>query len=409
MKSKAKNVTDATIKAWQKVRPKSAKACGQGLYFRTHASGADQWYFRYSLHGRAKWVFLGNYPDKTLADARRDARKARVALDEGRDIARERQQAKRDARAAKDLAALADYWYEAQIDGRIEHPEVVRRRLDNHIIPVIGRCRLDEIGPREVDLVLRKCRMRYPATANNALRDLRRMFKFAYKRELMAVNPAANFDLADAGGPQKSRSRILAEDELVRLFVAMDGSCAFGRCNALAVRLLLALCVRKMELLGAVWEEFDLGNGEWYLGSPTKTLGQRRTKSETDLVIPLAPAVVGWLEELKVFAAGSAYLFPARRRSRQARFPHMSPDTLNLALKQLASGVNHFTVHDLRRTARSMMSGLGVPKHVGDRALNHKVPGVSGIYDRYDYFAERRHALALLADKIEYLESRAAA
>ncbi len=62
--------------------------------------------------------------------------------------------------------------------------------------------------------------------------------------------------------------------------------------------------------------------------------------------------------------------------------------------------VDHFTVHDLRRTCRSLLASEGIPGHVAERCLNHKLKGVEGIYDRYDYFEERFEALNKIAQKL---------
>jgi len=56
-------------------------------------------------------------------------------------------------------------------------------------------------------------------------------------------------------------------------------------------------------------------------------------------------------------------------------------------------GIEYFTVHDLRRTCRSLLASTGVPSHIAERCLNHKLKGVEGIYDRHDYLDERREAL----------------
>lgn len=53
----------------------------------------------------------------------------------------------------------------------------------------------------------------------------------------------------------------------------------------------------------------------------------------------------------------------------------------------------HFTIHDLRRTARTHLAALGVRREVAERCLGHKVGGVEGTYDRHDYYKERRAAL----------------
>ena len=127
----------------------------------------------------------------------------------------------------------------------------------------------------------------------------------------------------------------------------------------------------------ALWAEFDLPRQVWQL-RPS------RTKMNSAIDIPLAPPVVEWLNELTVFAAGSDYLFPARRlihlkngQPRRNRFQHVGPDTLNVALRRLSlDDLEHFTVHDMRRTARTHMAAMGVDRFVAERALNHKIRDV---------------------------------
>lgn len=69
--------------------------------------------------------------------------------------------------------------------------------------------------------------------------------------------------------------------------------------------------------------------------------------------------------------------------------------------------IAEFTVHDLRRTCRSLLSAASVPGHIAERCLNHKLKGVEGTYDRYDYFDERREVLGraeeLVAPAIDHL------
>lgn len=60
-------------------------------------------------------------------------------------------------------------------------------------------------------------------------------------------------------------------------------------------------------------------------------------------------------------------------------------------------------MHDLRRTCRTLLASIGVPGHVAERCLNHKLKGVEGIYDQYDYFDERRAALSNLSEQLESL------
>jgi len=66
--------------------------------------------------------------------------------------------------------------------------------------------------------------------------------------------------------------------------------------------------------------------------------------------------------------------------------------------------IEYFTVHDFRRTARTHIEALGFPPHIGERCINHKIKGVEGVYNRYDYFEERKQALQALADFLESCE-----
>ena len=222
---------------------------------------------------------------------------------------------------------------------------------------------------------------------------MRRIFAFGIRRRFVLSNPAADFSpRLDAGGTERPRSRALGFDELAQLFEKIRGTPNFGEDNLLAIKVLLALCVRKGELLGARWAEFHL-DGETQAGAVWH-LPDSRTKTGESLDIPLAPAVVEWFNVLRTLAAGSDYVFPKRRRDPRERVPHMGIDTLNVALLRVKHDLAHFTLHDLRRTARTHLAALGVRREVAERCLGHKLRGVEGTYDRHDYFKERRAALA---------------
>lgn len=189
----------------------------------------------------------------------------------------------------------------------------------------------------------------------------------------------------------RPRSRALSTDELAELFESIRKTETFGGDNLLAMKLLLALCVRKGELFGARWEEFDL-EGRSQSG-PVWYLPASRTKTGEPLNIPLVPTVVEWLKVLQVIGAGSEYILPKRRQDHRNRVPHVGPDTLNVAMSRVKHGLAHFTLHDLRRTARTQLAALGIRSEVAERCLGHKLRGVERTYNRHDYFEERRVAL----------------
>ena len=391
-------VSDRTLRAWLNAGPVD-KGIGGGLIFcakeSSAARGQATWILRYRIAGRRREKVLGRYPDVSLKTARELARADRARIQQGVDVSAQKRLDKLKASQMEDVKGLSELWFERHIAGRHQHPKVVERVIRRHINPVIGKLAIDTVRPHHIDTVLNRIvKAGAPTVANDALRYLFRMFHFASKRRWTESNPVAGFDISDAGGTEMPRDRWLSREELSVLAKDMRETDNFGRINELSVWLLLALCVRKMELLSARCEDFDFDNRIW-------KLKPNCTKTKSQIEIPLAPQVVAWLRETMLLGCNSDYLFPARRliRKRQGeprtnRFPHVSTDTLNVALKRLPlKEVVHFTVHDMRRTARTHLGALGVDPFVAERALNHKLPGVQGIYDRFDYLPERRHAL----------------
>lgn len=384
---------------------------GDGLYMRKQTREGASWTLRYRFAGKEHWLTLGNYPDMSLALARIEARQARVLLDRQQNPLSVRRAAMEDERQKGSFKALCEDWYRAEVQARgLKHPGVPKRYLDKYLVPKLGRLAARDITPADVARVLDNLKGRAPTAANDLLRFTRRIFAFGVRRRIVRSNPAADFSpRLDAGGTERPRSRALGADELTGLFEKMRETANFGEDNLLAIKLLLALCVRKGELLGARWTEFDL-DGKTTAGAVWH-LPATRTKTGEGLDIPLAPAVVEWLRALNGLASGSEFVFPRRRRDPRERVPHMGIDTLNVALGRVAHGLPHFTLHDLRRTARTHLAALGVRREVAERCLGHKLRGVEGTYDRHDYFRERRAALAqwtqLLLDA-EHGESKVA-
>lgn len=392
------NLTERHLQAWLKAGTSIAgKSDGDGLTFTLSPAGTASWTLRYRLAGRARELTLGNYPDVSLQAARKLARQKRARVDDAVDVAAEKQRHKAAQRQPGTVAELVEQFLAKEIRPRHRQPKRVERLFERDVLPKIGRLAVEEVTPGHIDRMLRVIVAdERPTIANDVLRLVGRVFKFAFKRGMASNNPAAHFDSADAGGVESARTRRLTRAEVTGVFAAIrKAGPAFTRDNALAVSLLLALAVRKMELLAAQWNEFDLAKGIWKLPAG-------RSKTGAGIDIPLADPVIGWLQELQVRACDSPYVFPPRRSS--TRFPHVSPDTLNAALNDLPHELDAFTVHDLRRTARTLLASLGVSSEVAERCLNHKLRGVEGTYNRHDYFEERRQALTLLASLVVCLE-----
>lgn len=379
---------------------------GDGLYLRRLPSGTRKWVFRYTNFARKRvWFTIGSYPHLSLAQARGEAAQLNADVENGKDPSAER---KRDQQEIiKTVEQLFLDWYQHDVGRRLKNPQIPQRIYRKEIAPHIGKLALKEVNARDIRAIIHKvANSGRNATANDALMVCKQLFKHAIKLNLIDYSPAQAFTMSDAGGQEKSRERILSLDELEVLFrVLRKHRDQFVRENYLTIALLVHLGVRKNELIAAMWNEIDFDERVWRLPA-------ERSKTDVAITIPLSATSLEWFTELKVRACGSPYVFPSRRASK--RRGYISSDTLNHAIAKLfgqkvdsqkqptanllgGAGLEHFTVHDLRRTCRSLLASLGVPSHIAERCLNHKLKGVEGIYNRHDYLNERREAFEKLA------------
>jgi len=397
-------LTDVELRNWTKAGAAIVKSDGDGLTFTLSAKGTAAWTLRYRFAGKAKELTLGRYPDLSLTKAREMAAEKRVEVNRGVDVALEKQNRKEANKLAALVAktgtvqALYDDFFARQIEGQRKEPKQVAGVFALHILPVIGRKQVADIKPADIDRLLRPLSDRGVfQTARKVLQLTKTLFNYAMKRHIITANPAAPFNWKDIGGKAGPRSRVLSRAELVKFFKAMRDTPNFPPYSAAALKLLLALGVRKMELLTATWDEFDLAGGEWHIPA-------ERTKTEAAIRIPLSPWAIAILKEQRA-RSFNAYVFPMQRTMPGKTTGHLSETTLNHALYMLQSDLEPFTVHDLRRTARTHLAALGVAPYIAEMCLNHKpAKGIEAVYNVHDYFEERRAALGALSDLLAQCE-----
>jgi integrase len=156
------------------------------------------------------------------------------------------------------------------------------------------------------------------------------------------------------------------------------------------VRFILLTSARRSEAAGITWGEIK--DGVW-------TLPAARNKTKVDLVRPLSEAALNVLAQMgqEPSSDGKANraVFSVRDGKPITGFYDYKLDF------DKACGVTEWTIHDLRRTARSLMSRAGVNADIAERCLGHVIGGVRGIYDRHEYLEEKKRAFEALAAQIE--------
>lgn len=380
---------------------------GDGLYLKKLPSGTRKWVFRYTnIAATRVWLTIGSYSQLSLAQARGEAARLKADVENGIDPSAERKREQQETIKTVDHLFLD--WHQHDVSRRVKNPQIPHRIYTKEIAPHIGKLALKDVNARDIRAIIHKvANSGRNAIANDALMVCKQLFKHAIKLNLLDYSPAQAFTMSDAGGQEKSRKRILSLDELDLLFTVLrKHRDQFVRENYLAIALLIHLGVRKGELIGTTWSEIDFDKKLWNLPA-------ERTKTNAEITIPLSATSLEWFAELKVRACESPYVFPSRRASK--RRGYISDDTLNHAIAKLFgqkvdskkqplanvlgdAGLEEFTVHDLRRTCRSLLASIGTKNEVAERCLNHKLKGVEGIYNQFDYLDERREALETLAD-----------
>ncbi|ADT69752.1 tyrosine-type recombinase/integrase [Pseudoalteromonas sp. SM9913] len=381
-----------------------------GLYVKPNKERTGgAWEVRYTINKKRSFMTLteGRFPELSLADAKLLANNVLQMVKQGKDPLQKRIESSN--KTIITVSDLFDNWYEGP-RRKLKYADYPLRYFTNEVKPEIGRLRVEDVKAKHIqDLINKIMDSGRPSIPNKVLLLCKQLFKHATKLDCTDKNPAAAFDAIDAGGAGNSRSRILSTEEIKIIFSSFEeNSHIFTRDNYIASILLLTLGVRKGELIAAKWSEFDFSKNSW-------SLPESRSKTNVAIKIPIASALLPLFEELKVRSCGSDYLFPSRRASK--RRAYISDDTLNHALAKIFGkkvdgnkkpypnilgnkGIEYFVIHDLRRSCRSLLAQLGVPDNIAERCLNHKIKGVEGVYNRYDYFDERQKALTALAELV---------
>jgi integrase len=399
------SLTDVQIKQWIKAKEPVAKADGEGLTFTLSASGRAAWILRYRIAGKAKEKTLGQYPYISLAEARRLAAEDRAKIQLGVDVAVEKQRAKREAAGAWTVKRLAED-YLAKSEGRLEQStlEGQKQRLRDYIYPVIGNVNACDVRPSDLIAIVERAGKKSLHVARLVLGVEKAIFAHGLGRHIVESDPASQIKTSALLGPRPvARTRVmLSEDELKIILPLLP---KMGVQNALMAKILLGTAVRLGELVGAKWENVDFENKTWFI-PPTDIKGKKGKARNGDdvrgFIVPLTDSVLKWFSDLKELAFQSDYVLPIRSRKKAVGDAHMEAVTLNAAFNKfwktyVSDKCQRFTPHDLRSTARSHLSRLGVELLIAERCLNHSLGGLIAIYDQHDYLDERRIALEKLS------------
>jgi integrase len=318
---------------------------------------------------------IGPYGRVTLHQARVTAHKVFAAKLEGRDPAAEKREAKRRVVADQVEDLLESFIAQrlAQNRSAREISRLLRREVGK---PWAGRS-IHAISKRDVVEVVSAIEQRgAPAAANKTLKSLKTFLRWCVGRAVLDQSPAEGVPLP---AKEVARDRVLNDQELAKVILAarqMEGP--YGR----IVELLALTGQRREEVAGMKWDEPDLAQRIW-------TLPKSRTKNAKEHVVHLSGQAMALLQRAD---KNGPFVFSVLGSK---PFQEFSKGKRRL---DRLSGVTAWRLHDLRRTCVSGIARLGIAPHVADKILNHQagtISGVAAVYQRHEFFSERRQALEL--------------
>ncbi|MBN8504345.1 MAG: tyrosine-type recombinase/integrase [Burkholderiales bacterium] len=388
-------LTDTALKALKPNDKPYTVADERGLYVEVFPTGGIVWRFRYRVAGKREKLTLGKYPALTLKNARvkRDEAAQAAAMDKS--PARQKQLAKQAAADATTVAAFGERFFREIVAKDRKDITIPRRYFDKAIVPAIGSKPIRDVTTEDVRAIIWKKKDEgFDAAAGNIRGVLKRLFDFAMTAGLVNMNPVLALPMRHVH-KAKSRDRSLSPDE-IRTFLVAAFESNIRRQFKIGLHLILLTMVRKSELLLARWEHVDLEQAEWHVPAENSKTGKPH-------IVFLSRQAVGLFLELQALAGGSTLVLPGRG-SLTKPFAH---NAINNALKKSLQGqdIPAFTIHDLRRTASTLLHENGWASDVVEKALNHTIGGVRGVYNRAEYEPQRREMLQFWADYIDQLHA----
>jgi integrase len=405
----------------------------EGLMVRVFPSGAVSFRFRYTSGGKRRVMVLGEFGPGglSLADpfdqhhqAQREIKKGLDPIEERRKRQDGEQRAREERAGTGTVADLveqfvhrklrAERWDNAlsawvrdeknktrarkrpdaaaALLGYFDTDRPRRKTQKATLISEYGKINARDLTKRQLIALLDGIVDRgAPVSANRTHALLKQLFDWAAAKDIVPASPMAGIERP--GGDESPRDRVLTADE-IKAFWTQLADADMAEPTQLALKLLLVTAQRRGELTFAKWSHFDVDSKLWTIPVELlKTSHARRTKPESHAV-PLSPLALDLLGQLKELTGDGLYVLPAYVDKKKNR--SYSERVLSRAVRQNQDhfGIEHFTPHDLRRTAASLMTKLKVPRLHVEKVLNHTTGDIAEVYDRHDYLPEKRAALA---------------
>ncbi len=253
----------------------------------------------------------------------------------------------------------------------------IERIFTKYLLPRWGEQAFTSVGRDEVTELLDELSINNgPVMADAVLAQLSSLFNWHASRTSSYSSPIVR-GMKRTKSRERARKRILTDAELRAVWFAADALGTFGA----FVKIALLTGQRREKVATMRWDDID-DEGNWTIPADA---GEKGNAVQLRLS-PLAQKVLAMQPQIEC----NAFVFAGRRSKAIAGFS-AGKRTLDAD-----SGVTGWVIHDLRRTAKTLMRRAKVDRDTSERVLGHVIEGVEGVYDRHDYVQEKAEALIRL-------------
>jgi integrase len=360
-----------------------------GLVLRITPRGGATWCIRMrTASGKRTRPKIGSWPAMGITEARKQARATTVKIETGGDPVSAKRVLEAERKAQATLPTVAERlaaWKETKAFAwSIRYQQEVDRVCKTEIVPTLGKRPLSATTREDWTSLIAAKHKQAPGVGSMLYRTAASFLNHAEAHGWIAVPMLPRKGLAVIAPPVAARERTLTDVELRKVWKATDELKAKARAF---VRILVMTAAREMEVADIATGEIDLEKGTWFIPGS-------RTKNGCGIVLPVPPILVVDLKAVWPVHGGAAG--PHWRLLGDISGNGLRGFSKLKARLDKASGVTDWRWHDLRRTARTGMTRLGVPRDHAEAAINH-ISGRTQLertYDRHDYADEVIAALS---------------
>jgi integrase len=349
----------------------------RGHYIRVQASGTKSFVaVTSSPTGKQIWTTIG------AADA--------MGIDTARIKARDILSRVRDGLPAVEAKAetfgdVAGNWIKRHVEpNALRTRKEIIRLLDKHILPAWRNREFVSIRRSDVAKLLDHVEDNHGQRAADHVLSVARSIMNWYAVRCDDYTPPIVRGMQRQSSGTQARARILDDSEILEIWKQAKANGTFGS----IVRMCLLCGQRSRKVANMRWQDISI-DGEWVIPAEVREKGTAGSLVLPDIAVQIIRAQPHLGDNPYVFASSCGNL-PFRGFSQ-------GKERFDAKLKNVAP----WTIHDLRRSARSLMARAGVRPDIAERVLGHAIAGVEGIYDRHSYRDEKRDALQRLAVLIE--------